>query len=172
MQPGEEEGNQFNHLYYQDAMGLGLEDIAGKGHGFGKGQGKGKGKGKLKLALEDGDPKEKEEPTEEEAHKEALKKARRARDQVASAQGDLEEALGKASSKLSSKGKAAAQGWSASLTKRLAADQGSVGWPNDLKNMLEEAAKVVKGARDESKELKQLANKEGSVASKKSRSSK
>ena len=31
MQPGEEEGNQFNHLYYQDAMGLGLEDIAGKG---------------------------------------------------------------------------------------------------------------------------------------------
>ena len=48
MQPGEEEGNQFNHLYYQDAMGLGLEDIAGKGHGFGKGQGKGKGKGKLK----------------------------------------------------------------------------------------------------------------------------
>ena len=36
----------------------------------------------------------------------------------------------------------------------------------DLKNMLEEAAKVVKGARDESKELKQLANKEGSVASK------
>jgi len=48
-----------------------------------------------------------------------LKKARRARDQVASAQSDLEEALGKASSKLSSKGKAAAQGWSASLTKSL-----------------------------------------------------
>jgi len=97
-------------------MGLGLEDIAGKDHGFGKGQGNGEGKSKLKgkkgqLALEDGDPKEKEQPT--------LKKARRARDQVASAQSDLEEALGKASSKLSSKGKAAAQGWSASLTKSL-----------------------------------------------------
>ena len=67
MQPGEEEGNQFNHLYYQDAMGLGLEDIAGKGHGFGKGQGKGKGKGKLKgkkgqLALEDGTQRIKKNP--------------------------------------------------------------------------------------------------------------
>ena len=30
MELGEEEGNQFNHLCYQDAMGLGLEDIAGK----------------------------------------------------------------------------------------------------------------------------------------------
>ena len=42
-----------------------------------------------------------------------------------------------------------------------------------MKEMLGEAAKVVKGAKDETKELKQLANKEASVAaSKRSRSSK
>ena len=43
-------------------------------------------------------------PTEEEEMKEGLKKAIKARDQVASAQCDLEEALGKASPKLSGKG--------------------------------------------------------------------
>ena len=42
-----------------------------------------------------------------------------------------------------------------------------------LKEMLAEAAKAVKGAKDETKELKQLANKEASVAgSKRSRGSK
>ena len=39
-----------------------------------------------------------------------------------------------------------------------------------LKKLLEDTAKLVKGAKDETKELKQLANKEASVApSKKSR---
>ena len=42
--------------------------------------------------------------------------------------------------------------------------------PLALKKLLEETAKLVKGAKDETKELKQLANKEASVAgSKKSR---
>ena len=36
MEPGEEEGQQFDQLYQQEAMGLGLADISGKG--FGKGQ--------------------------------------------------------------------------------------------------------------------------------------
>jgi hypothetical protein len=49
MEPGDEEQDGLNTLYYQDAMGLGLEDIAGgKGKGFGKGQGKCKGKEKAK----------------------------------------------------------------------------------------------------------------------------
>ena len=95
-------------------------------------------------------------PTEEEEMKEGLKKAIKARDQVASAQCDLEEALGKASPKLSGKGKAAAQGWSASLSKALqdlkAVPNGkSVVKAAQLKEMLGDAAKVVKGAKDETK---------------------
>ena len=187
MEPGEDEEHQFQQLYYQDAMGLGLEDIAGKGFGKGQGKGSGKGFGKVKgkgngkgnkeqLALENGNP-EDEEPTEEEEMKEALKKARKARDQVASAQSDLEEALGKASPKLSAKGKAAAQGWSASLSKVLVQLKNALSGKSSskaakLKELLGEAAQVVKGAKDEAKELKQLACKDPSVAgSKRSRSS-
>ena len=71
----------------------------------------------------------------------------------------------------------ASQGWSASLSKALqdlkAVLNGRVLKASQLKEMLGEAAKVVKGAKDETKELKQLANKEASVAaSKRSRSSK
>ena len=44
---------------------------------------------------------------------------------------------------------------------------------SDIKKMLEESAKVVKGSKDEAKELKALGNKAASVASsKRSRSSK
>ena len=187
MEPGEEELQQFGQLYHQEAMGLGLADISGKG--FGKGQPKGSGKGKGKsfgkgnrmLAIKDKDGQEEEDEEEEEEEdtmKEALKKARRARDQVASVQSDLEEALGKASSRLSQKGKAGAQGWSTSLSKMLVQLKAVLNGkkevkPEAVKQLLEETAKVVKGAKNETKELKQLANKEASVAgSKKSRSSK
>ena len=103
------------------------------------------------MAIKDNEGQEEGEEEEgEDTLKEALKKARRARDQVASVQRYLEEALGKASSRCSQKGKAGAQGWSTSLSKMLA-----------------------QLARRKSKELKQLANKEASVAgSKRSRSSK
>jgi TATA-binding protein-associated factor Taf7 len=99
-----------------------LEDFS-KGKSFGKGKGKhfgkskGKGKGRNEqLALED----KKDEKTEEDESKDALKKARKARDSVASALNDLEEALGKASAKLSRQGKAAAEGWQLQLKKQLA----------------------------------------------------
>ena len=87
--------------------------------------------------------------------------------------------MGKASPKMSGKGKAAAQGWSASLSKVLQNLKGALTGKEKglkaakLKEMLAEAAKAVKGAKDETKELKQLANKEASVAgSKRSRGSK
>ena len=80
---------------------------------------------------------------------------------------------------MSGKGKAAAQGWSASLSKVLQNLKGALTDKEKglkaakLKEMLAEAAKAVKGAKDETTELKQLANKEASVAgSKRSRGSK
>lgn len=59
-EPEEEEGQWVSQLYQQEAMGLGAENIAGKGFGKGQSSGKGKGKGG-QLALEDGSP-EDEEP--------------------------------------------------------------------------------------------------------------
>ena len=192
--PAEEHGERFDQLFYTDAMNLGIDDIAGKGSGksFGKGKGKDKGKDGRKgksvkgkreqLALEDGATgataaetnSQPEEPTEEDLLKEALKKARRGRDQVASAQSDLEEALGKATDMLSSKGKATAQGWLASLASTLQELKKVLSGKDDLtssevKSMLEEAAETVKGAKEETRELMQLANKEGSVVNKRAR---
>ena len=188
LEPDETHEQEFSKLYYQESMGLGLEDIAGgsKGKSFGKGKGKGKnkssgkGKGPGLLALKDKEEEqeEEEEKPEEEELKEALKKARKARDAVTKAQSDLEEALGKASPKLSRQGRAGAEGWSAQLTKSLAQLKLVLGGKKEttsakLKSQLEEVAKVVKGAKDEAKELRQLSNKTVSVAaSKRSRSSK
>ena len=133
MEPGDGEQDRFHTLHYQNAMGLGLDDIAGKGKGKGKRklQGKGKGKGKgfgkrqKQLAIKDKDAEDEEEEeeeenpeaTEEKGRKEALKKARKARDTVSSTQSDLDLALEKASQKLSRQGKAGAEGWSNQLTK-------------------------------------------------------
>ena len=180
MEPGEEEGSSFNQLYNQEAMGLSLEDIAGsKGKGFGKGKDKGKGKGFGKgklLAIKDKEDEEEEEEEEgaqeEKALQEALKKARKARDGLASAASDLEEALEKASPKLSRQGKASAQGFAAQITKTLQEVKQILGGKKHytsarVKAVLEECAKVVRGAKNEAKELKQLACKEPSVASSK-----
>ena len=184
MEPGDEEQDRFNTLYHQDAMSLGLEDIeGGKGKGFGKGKGKDKGagfgKGQKQLAIKDKDDEDEEEEEDEEKElKEALKKARKARDTVASTQSDLELALEKASPKLSRQGKAGAEGWSSQLTKvlsqlKMALSGKKKTTSSALKAILEESAKLVKGAKDEAKELKQLAHKEASLAgSKRSRGSK
>ena len=185
MEPDSGDLEKFSELHGGGWRNLGVEDLedGSKGKGFGKGQGKsfGKGKGKNKgnqreqLALED---KKDEEKTEEDDMKDALKKARKARDSVASTLNDLEDALEKASSKLSRQGKAAAEGWKVQLNKQLtelkAALSGKkVKKASDIKKMLEESAKVVKGSKDEAKELKALGNKAASVASsKRSRSSK
>eukprot|EP00435_Cladocopium_sp_Y103_P028568 s2780_g7.t1 len=191
LEPGNEEHERFNHLHYQDAMSLGVDDIVGgKGKGFGKGQGNGKGKGKGKgkgfgkgkaqLAIKDKEDEEEEEDaeaTEEKELQEALKKAKKARDTVTSTQSDLDLALEKASPKLSRQGKAGAEGWKTQLTKvlsqlKMALSGKRKNTSSDLKALLEESAKLMKGAKEEAKELKQLASKETSVAgSKRSKSS-
>jgi hypothetical protein len=179
MEPDSGDLEKFSELQSSGWKNLGVEDLedGSKGKSFGKGKGKGFGKGKGKteqLALED---KKDEEKTEDE-RKDALKKARKARDSVASTLNDLEDALGKASSKLSRQGKAAAEGWKVQLNKQLADLKGALSGKktkkaSDMKKMLEEAAKVIKGSKDEAKELKALGNKAASVASsKRSRASK
>ena len=176
-EPGTEDLEKFSELHGSSWKRLQAADLEdgpkgksfekGKGKGFGKGKGKGFGKTDQK-AIED----KKDEQTEEEQAKDALKKARKARDSVASALNDLEDALGKASTKLSRQGKAAAEGWNLQLKKRLAELKAVLSGKkpnqtNELKKVLEEAAKVVKGAKEETKELKALGNKAGSVASSK-----
>ena len=186
-EPEEEDLEKFSQLYTRDAMGLGLEDISdvglgkGKCKGLGKGKGKGKkglgkgalGKGKGPLAIEDGEVDgeelKEEEPTEEEALKEALKKARKARDQVVSTQHDLEEALGKAKAKLSKQGQATAEGLGQQLQRLLVVLKGHLGSKKQttsaaLGKVLQECAETIKGAKEEAKELKQLANRASSVA--------
>ena len=142
----------------------------------GKGKGKGIGKGQKQLAIKDkeGEDEEEEEEDEEKEDeekepKEALKKARKARDTVSSTQSNLDVALEKASPKLSRQGKAGAEGWSSQHTKvlpqlKMALTGKKKTTRSDLKALLEESSKLVKGAKDEAKELKQLANKEASLA--------
>ena len=124
-----------------------------------KAKGKAKALEKAQLAIMDKEEKkkrvqeEKHKPTEEEELKDGLKQARKARDQVASAQCDLEEALGKASPKMSGKGKAAAQGWSASLSKVLQNLKGALTGKEKglkaakLKEMLAEGCKSCEGCK-------------------------
>ena len=179
MNPGEEEEGAFNELYDQGWKTLGkghMLESSWKGKGFGKGQTSGPGKGKGKKGKEEQlaikDKEEENEESEEDSMPEALKKARKARDTVASVQSNLEEALEKASSKLSRQGKAGAEGWCLQL-KKLQVDLKSIlsgkkkQTPFAIKEVLEETAKVVKGAKEETKELKGLANKTCSVASSK-----
>ena len=184
-EPSAEDLEKFSELYERDAMQLGNHHItslsSSKGFGKGKDNGKGKGKskkGKGQLAIKDKEEneEEEEEPSEEKQLQEALKKARKARDGVSQASANLEEALEKAKGKLSRQGKAAAEGWKSQLQKvgkqlqdKLLKQKGN---SDSWKGLLEEAAKVVKGAKDETKELKHLGGKAASVApSKRSRAS-
>ena len=102
-----------------------ISQLEGRAKGSGKTSGKklGKGKGKgakdKQLAMMGKDPEDVPEVPEEEAHKDALKKARKARDSVSAAMSNLEEALGKAKSSLSRQGKAVAEGYNSQLGKNL-----------------------------------------------------
>eukprot|EP00435_Cladocopium_sp_Y103_P033674 s1262_g8.t1 len=184
-EPDEEDLEKFRTLYDEDAMNLdheisqlegrakGSGKTSGKHLGKGKGKGLGKGKGKgakeERLAIKDKEPDDEEELPEDEALKDALKKARKARDSVSAAMSNLEEALGKAKSSLSRQGKAVAEGYSSQLAKNLQTLKevlgGKKAWKSHaIKKFLEEVAKNIKGAKDETKELKALGNKAASVA--------
>ena len=174
---------QFQQLYDNEAMSLGVADIGsykGKGPSLGKGKhalGKGNAKGKGKrhptqLAIEDGsvedDEDEEEADDEDEQVKKALKKVRKARDMVTTTQSNLEEALKKAKSQLRTKRKGNALQQQLKLEKHLKAlkevllkkTHTSAG----LKKLLGEVATVIKTAKDEVKELQQLANRAKSVS--------
>ena len=148
-------------------MGLGFADISGKGAGKGPAGKESSGKEKATRSLSEGQEEEEEEEGEDTMREKALKKARRARDQVA-------RGFGKGQLQIEPEGRS----WSTSLSKMLVQLIAVLSGkkevkPQTVKQLLEATAKVVKGARNETKELKQLANKEASVAgSKRSRSSK
>ena len=187
--PDEDAQDHFQQLYDTEAMSLGVADIGsykGKGSSLGKGKhalGKGKGKGKgnrdpTQLAIEDGaveDGDEEEEEDEEEQVKEALKKVRKARDMITTTQSNLEEALKKAKSQPSTKGKGNALQQQLKLEKQLKALKEvllkKTHTSNGLKKLLGEVATVIRAAKDEVKELQQLANRANSVSGK-SKSSK
>ena len=190
MEPGDEEQDRFNTLYYQDAMSLGLEDIAGgKGAGFGKGKGKGKrqrerkrqgkgfGKGKKQLAIKD---------KEGEKKKKKRKKMKRKKMKRNNSR-KLWKRQGKQGAQCPAHKviwtwlwKRPAQSWAGRVRLELRVGQANLPkfcpssrwlWgakrkttSSDLKALLEESAKLVKGAKDEAKGLKQLANKEASLA--------
>ena len=181
--PDEDAQAQFQQLYDNEAMSLGVADIGsykGKGPSLGKGNhalGKGKAKGKGKrhptqLAIEDGsvedDEDEEEEEDEDEQVKKALKKVRKARDMVTTTQSNLEEALKKAKSQLSTKGKGNALQQQLKLEKHLKALKEvllkKTHTSTGLKKLLGEVATVIKTAKDEVKELQQLANRAKSVS--------
>ena len=87
---------------------------------------------------------------------------------ITSTQSNLEEALKKAKSQLSTKGKGNALQQQLKLERQLKALKEVLlkKWntSNGLKKLLEEAATVVKTAKDEVKELQQLANRANSVS--------
>ena len=166
------------HSGKSSAKGFGKSPSKGKAKGLGKGKGKAKGQSQLAIKDKededvDGDEKDDKEPSEEDKVKEALKKGRKARDELAKAKANLEEALEKAKSSLNNKGRANAEGWKVELGKlhKKVVDTlhkgsaSSVAW----QRILGEAAKLLKNAKDETKELNHIGNKAGSTTSKKSK---
>ena len=162
--------------YMDDGVGKGLGKSSGafekKGKGKGGKGGKGKG-GNNQLAIKDKDEEENEdedeEKGEEELLKEAMKKAKRARDVCTSTLADFEDALGKATPYLSKMAKQNGlkehQLLQAHVTKLkdvLSKENMSL---ERLKALLQEGANKLKDVKDTMKELKGLANKAGSKAS-------
>ena len=153
-----------------------------KGKPFGKGKDKGKGKGKGKgkvpvLAIKDKDQEEddlqeeeeeEEEQPPEETLEKVMKRAKRARDACSSQLDDLEEVLEKAKSRLSKSAREDTEKKLQALKKaqlhlkNVLAKKPSL---EVLKPALVKCASLCKDAKEEAKELKQLANKAFSKAS-------
>ena len=175
-QPTSEDELVFQEQWSKGASSM-LQRLGNTGHalqkgnekGKGKSKGKGKGKGKAGDGLqairdkeegasekEEGNS-EKEDP--DEAMKEAMKKAKRARDMTGGQIQDLEDALVKASTMLTKQGKQKGFGQQQELTslakrlKDVCAKQ-HLGLPA-LKELLVEVTKANKAAKDHVKELVQ-----------------
>lgn len=185
--PDEQEEEAFASLWGADGHSgvLAIELEAhplGKGKAFGKGKDKGKGKGKGKgkvpvLAIKDKDQEEddlqeeeeeEEEQPPEETLEKVMKRAKRARDACSSQLDDLEEVLEKAKSRLSKSAREDTEKKLQALKKaqlhlkNVLAKKPSL---EVLKPALVKCASLCKDAKEEAKELKQLANKAFSKAS-------
>ena len=116
-EPDENDDEEFGNMWKSSGhsqMQRMCDDAKGSGKGAAKGGGKAlkegssKGRKRTQLALKDKEEEEQEEekePNPEDEMKEALKKAKRARDLTQSQSTDLEDALVKASSLLTKEGK-------------------------------------------------------------------
>ena len=185
--PGEQEEEALDSLWQADGhtgvLGLcqdGAKGSLGKGNkskGLGKGQGIAKGKGLAKgqgksqqLAIKDQEVEDEEQDEEnyDEDPEKLLKRAKRARDECSKCINELEETLQKAKSRLSKMAKGETEKKLQALKKvqdklkDLLLKKPS---PPTLKEALVERANMCKQAKEEAKELKQLANKAASKAS-------
>ena len=163
--------DNYSHLR---AFSKGSSLIKGKGKGKGKTKGKTPKKPRALLALEDGTEDDLEETTEEEQWKELLVKAKRARDQAGQAKDDCEAALTKAdlakrltkAAKRDTTSKLEILAKKVKVVKDILAKQDQSMPLQKAKQVLVDTMTAVKAAKEESKELNQVANKAGSKASK------
>ena len=147
---------------------------AGKGSAKGSGkalkQGTGKGSKRRALALKDKQEEEEEdkEPNPEDEMKDAMRKAKRARDLTQSQSTDLGDALVKASPLLTKEGKRKGLEQQQELQKVLQQLKAVCSKENilldKLKGLLVEVSKCHRAAKDTIKELKHLANRAPSRA--------
>ena len=185
--PAEQEEEAFDSLWQADGhtgvLGLcqdGAKGSLGKGNtskGLGKGQGLAKGKGLAKgqgksqqLAIKDKEveDEEQDEEKDDEDPVKLLKRAKRARDECSKCINELEETLQKAKSRLSKMAKDEIEKKLQALKKvqdKLKDLLLKKPGPPTLKKALVECANMCKQAKEEAKELKQLANKAASKAS-------
>ena len=161
-EPDEYDLEKFMELFDNDCHALSVEDGLGKGtaSSLGKGQtslGKGQAKGGRGRNKGKGRKDEEEEP-DEDPHEKLAKACRTARNMVAATMSDLEEALEKADSQLTRKGKTTANDLSKQLGKALQKIKTLLTGKSKLaedpvKGQLLEVAALVKTAKDETKKL-------------------
>ena len=179
-EPDENDDEEFGNMWKSSGhsqMQRMCDDAKGSGKGAAKGGGKAlkegssKGRKRTQLALKDKEEEEQEEekePNPEDEMKEALKKAKRARDLTQSQSTDLEDALVKASSLLTKEGKRKGLEQQQVLQKLLQQLKAACSKENlpltKLKELVVEVTLATRDAKDTIKELKHLANRAPSRA--------
>ena len=175
-EPDENDDEEFGTMWQSSGhsqMQRMCDDAKGTGKGGGKAlkEGKGRGQKRGQLALKDKEGEEEDEekePNPEDEMKEAMKKAKRARDLTQSQSTDLEDALVKASPLLTKEGKRKGLEQQQELQKLLQQLKAVCSKENlpltKLKDLLVEVGRVQKDSKDTIKELKHLANRAPSRA--------
>ena len=174
-EPDENDDEEFGNMWKSSGhsqMQRMCDDAKGSGKGVAKeggrqalkeGPGKGRKRGQLALKDKEAEKEEEKEPNPEDEMKEALKKAKRARDLTQSQSTDLEDALVKASSLLTKEGKRKGLEQQQELQKLLQQLKAVCSKENmpltKLKELLVEVTRAQKESKDTIKELKHLANR-------------